>query len=702
MLKKWALERQKQVSNATVNKEIGFCRSAINLVLKDFEITLNNPFANVKYVEADTIPNYLSPYFDDKIAGEFLFGTGEGGRAVYNTVKETGPLDKALDKFVKSFAKVKPTRSVKEIEADINKHAQAMVDSLTLEANGESVGFIGRENGVLVQVIEQEDGNPNANRLVKRPLTPASVWSDSFMQDLDGRWYKLEDKKDANGKPIKTKDKDGKPLRINEKVKVYYEEKDIHAQSKLGVKGMNVLNQALEIQGLIENQLRLEQSEANDTDIENNHKELNGAYDKFVKTFGFMNNPSNVKYISKLPKANFILALETGYKKEVAIGTGKNKEVAEPETAGKADILSKRVLVPKTKKTHADSPKDALSLSLAYTAGVDLDLMSELTGQSKDALTDTLTATGELFFDPASDSYVVKDEYLSGNIRQKLANAREHGLTNNIAELEKVLPQDVPIENISIRLGMNWLPTEIYSEFAQKLLGNENASIDYEPITHSFSVSGTASHTAMNEFGAGGGKSPEWILSHILNSKQIRVTQTVDKKTVLLPTETQEANDMAKTIKAEFENFIYSHPDIAKIAKLYNEKHNAIVPRKYDGSHLELIGKVPDEVIKLRTHQMNAVWRGVTTNAVLYDHAVGSGKTFTGIARAMERKRLGLSKKPVLVVPNHMVEQFAQDIYRLYPSANILTAEQKDFAKAKRKRLFGQIATGDLYIQNKI
>lgn len=159
---------------------------------------------------------------------------------------------------------------------------------------------------------------------------------------------------------------------------------------------------------------------------------------------------------------------------------------------------------------------------------------------------------------------------------------------------------------------------------------------------------------------------------------------------------------MAKTIKAEFENFIYSHPDIAKIAKLYNEKHNAIVPRKYDGSHLELIGKVPDEVIKLRTHQMNAVWRGVTTNAVLYDHAVGSGKTFTGIARAMERKRLGLSKKPVLVVPNHMVEQFAQDIYRLYPSANILTAEQKDFAKAKRKRLFGQIATGDLYIQNKI
>ncbi|UZA02094.1 PLxRFG domain-containing protein [Moraxella bovis] len=635
----------------------------------------------------------FNPYFDDKIAGEFEFGTGEGGRAVY-TVKETGSLDKALDKFVKSFAKVKPTRTAKEIEADINKHAQAMVDSLTLEASGESAGFIGRENGVLVQVIEQEDGNPNANRLVKRPLTPASVWSDSFMQDLDGRWYKLEDKKDANGKAVKAKDKEGKPLRINEKTKVYYDEKDISAQSKLGVKGMNVLNQALEIQGLIENQLRLEQGGASDTDIENNRKELNGAYDEFVKTFGFMNNPSNAKYISKLPKANFILALETGYKKQVVIGTGKNKEVTEPETAGKADILSKRVLVPKTQKTHADSPKDALSLSLAYTGGVDLGLMSALTNQSIDELTDALTQSGELFFDPASDSYVVKDEYLSGNIRQKLANAREHGLTNNIAELEKVLPQDVPIENISIRLGMNWLPTKIYSEFAQKLLDNPNATIDYEPLTHSFSVNGTASHTAMNEFSAGG-KSPEWILDKILNSKQIRVTQTVDKKTVLLPAETQEANDMAKTIKAEFENFIYSHPEIDKIAKLYNEKHNAIVPRRFDGSHLELIGKVPDDVIKLRTHQKNAVWRGVTTNAVLYDHAVGSGKTFTGIARAMERKRLGLSKKPVLVVPNHMVEQFAQDIYRLYPSANILTAGQKDFAKAKRKRLFGQIATGD-------
>ena len=641
----------------------------------------------------DGVSVNFNPYFDNKIAGEFEFSTGEGGRAAY-TINETGSLDNALDKFVKSFDKVKPERSAKDIQKDIDTHTQAMIDSLTLHSMGETAGFIGRENGVLVQVIEQQSGHPNTDRLVKRPLSPSSVWSDSYMQDLDGRWYKLEDKKDENGKAVKIRGKDGKPLRVNEKVKVYYAEKDISAQSKLGIKGMNVLSQALEIQGLIENQLRLEQGGASDGEIDNNRKELNKAYDKFVKTFGYMNNPSNAKYIDKLPKANFILALETGYKKEVSISTGKDKEVSEPETAGKADILTKRVLAPKAQKDTADSPQDALSLSLAYTGGVDLGLMSALTGKSQNELTDTLTATGELFFDPATDSFVIRDEYLSGNVRQKLANAKEHGLTDNINALEKVLPKDVEIEHISIRLGMNWLPAQIYSEFAQKLLGNPSATIDYEPLTHNFNINGTASHTAMNEFGAGG-KSPEWILDKILNSKQIRVTQTIDKQTILLPTETQEAVDMAKTIKTEFESFIYSHPQIDKIARLYNEKHNAIVPRRYNGSHLELIGKVPDEVIKLRTHQMNAVWRGVTTNAVLYDHSVGSGKTFSGIARAMERKRLGLSKKPVLVVPNHMVGQFAQDIYRLYPSANILAAGTKDFAKAKRKRLFGQIATGN-------
>lgn len=633
----------------------------------------------------------FNPYFDDKMAGAFEFGTGEGGRAVY-TVKETGSIEKALDKFVKSFEKVKPTRSIKEIQAEIDTANKAMIESLTLHSNGQSEGYVGRENGVLVQVIERTDGN--ATSLTKRPLLPSSVWSDSYSQDLDGRWYRLEDVKDKNGKAVKEKDKDGKTLRTNKKQKVYYDEKDISAQSKLGVRGMNVISKALEIQGLTENQLRLEQQGAKSDEIENNRAELNRAYDEFVKKFGYLNNANNAKYIDKMPKANFILALETGYKKQVTIGTGKNKEITEPEKAGKTDILSKRVLEPKAQKTKADSPQDALSLSLAYRGYVDLDLMQDLTGQTKEQLTNTLSKTGELFFDPQSESWVIKDEYLSGNIRQKLNTAKEHNLTQNVAELEKVLPKDVEIENISIRLGMNWLPEQIYGDFAKQLLGNPNAYVEYEPITHTYGVVGSASHTAINEFGAGG-KNPEWILDKILNNKQIRVTRTVDKQTILMVDETAEANDMAKTIKGEFENFIYSHPDIANIAKLYNEKHNAVVGRKYDGSHLELSGKVPDNVIKLRTHQKNAVWRGVTTNAVLYDHAVGSGKTFTGIARAMERKRLGLSKKPVLVVPNHMVGQFAQDIYRLYPSANVLAAGTKDFAKAKRKRLFGQIATGD-------
>ncbi|WP_395146957.1 PLxRFG domain-containing protein [Moraxella atlantae] len=640
----------------------------------------------------------FNPFFNDKLAGELQAASGEGGRAIY-TIKAKGSIDKALKDFVKSIEKVKPTRTAKQIEKEINTTNQSMIDSLVLEAEGNSIGDIRRdENGRITQVIERTDGTKS--QLVKRELSSDSVWSDSYTQDLDGRWYKIEDVKDKKGKSVKVLDKDGNPTKANLKQKVYFADDNIPTQSKLGARGYNILSHSIDLLGILENQLQLEQSSTSDNkDIEANRKKLAKAYNDFVKQYGYLNNPRNVKFIKNLPKANLVFALEKSYTPEKATGSGKNKNITQKESAKASDILIKRMIVPKSRTNHAETAKEALTLSLAYRGKVDIDLMAELTGKPPQAIIAELNEIESpvIFNNPATNAWETVDEYLSGNVREKIKEAEQRGLAKNVQALEAVLPSEVPVENIAMRLGMNWIPTEIYTDFAKHLLGTNAAKVSYEPLSNTYSVTGHSTQARHNEF-MGGGKSPEWLLERILNNRKIEVKETdhITKKSVLKVAETEEANEKAQAIKGEFESWLYANSDtVTKLAELFNKVHNAIVERKFDGSHLELSGKVPNDIIKLRTHQNNAVWRGVTTNAVLYDHAVGSGKTFTGIARAMERKHLGLSKKPVLVVPNHMVNQFAQDIYKLYPAANILTAGKRDFEKKNRKKLFGKIATND-------
>lgn len=640
----------------------------------------------------------FNPFFNDKLAGELQAASGEGGRAIY-TIKAKGSIDKALKDFVKSIEKVKPTRTAKQIEKEINTTNQSMIDSLVLEAEGNSIGDIRRnENGRITQVIERTDGT--TSQLVERELLPSSVWSDSYTQDLDGRWYRIEDVKDKSGKSVKVLDKDGKPTKANLKQKVYFTDDKVSAQSKLGVQGYNILARSLDLLNILEMQLQLEQSSTSDSkSVEANRKELAKEYNAFVKTFGYLNNPRNAKFIKQLPKANLVFALEKSYTPEKSTGSGKNKNITQKEVAKASDILIKRMIMPKSRTNHVGTAKEALTLSLAYRGKVDLSLMAELTNKTPQVIVSELNEIESpvIFNNPATNEWETADEYLSGNIREKIKEAEQRGLTKNLQALEAVLPADVPVENIAMRLGMNWIPAEVYTDFAKHLLGTNNTLIRYEPISNTYSIYGSSTQARHDEF-MGGGKSPEWLLERILNNRKIevKVTDYITKKTILKVAETEEANEKAQAIKAEFESWLYNNGDtVAKLAELFNKVHNAIVERKFDGSHLELSGKVPDDIIKLRTHQNNAVWRGITTNAVLYDHAVGSGKTFTGIARAMERKHLGLSKKPVLVVPNHMVNQFAQDIYKLYPAANILTAGKKDFEKKNRKKLFGKIATND-------
>ena len=282
----------------------------------------------------------------------------------------------------------------------------------------------------------------------------------------------------------------------------------------------------------------------------------------------------------------------------------------------------------------------------------------------------------------------------------KLKKAKLGDCQKTIEALIAVQPIPIEIENISISIGMTWIPDIYYSQFVQFISDDEKASVRYERISGSFNVSCHESPTKSAIF-ATEKVTLTRILESLLNKSELKVTYTVKQpngtdKIVVDQEATEQAVAIAESIKNEFFDWVYSKPEILEhLGLIYNERFNGFVVPVFDGSHLVLDGKVPDDIIKLRPHQLNAVYRGIATNAVLYDHQVGSGKTFTSIARAMERQRLGLSKKPLIIVPNHLVGQFAADVYRLYPAAKLLVATKKDAEKSRRKRLFSRIATGD-------
>ncbi len=451
--------------------------------------------------------------------------------------------------------------------------------------------------------------------------------------------------------------------------------------------------------------------------IKAEQEKLNGLYDAFNKKYGRINSRANTSAFNSDSSYCLLASLEI--------------LDDEGNFVRKADMFSKRTIRQKVVVTSVDTASEALALSLAEKARVDMPYMVELTGKSEEELEAELTgvifrdiqcaedaaAIPKAFVDINRFEFVAADEYLSGNVRKKLRMAKalyevlpaeqKAAIAPNVQALEKVQPQDLSASEISVRLGATWLPPDVVEQFMYELFGTPyycrwKTKVRFVPLTGEWNISEkTYDRTnvkASKTYGTNRINGYK-ILEETLNLKDVRIFDYIEdasgKRTpVLNKKETAIAQGKQELIKQAFQDWIWKDPKRREqLCKLYNEKFNSIRPREYDGSHLNFVGMNPE--IKLRPHQVNAIAHILYGGNTLLAHVVGAGKTFEMVAAAQESKRLGLCQKSLFVVPNHLTEQWASEYLQLYPSANILVATKKDFEAKNRKKFCGRIATGD-------
>ena len=426
---------------------------------------------------------------------------------------------------------------------------------------------------------------------------------------------------------------------------------------------------------------------------------LNEIYDRFTKEYGLINSRANENAFSNDSSYFLLCSLE--------------KLDSEGKFIGKADIFSKRTIKAKKQILKVDTPDEALILSIQDKAKVDLNYMQKLCGIDMDKMVKSLE--GVIFNVPEygePDHWVTADEYLSGNVREKLKIAEEFAKEDpsyniNVEKLKEVIPEDLTASEIGVKLGSTWIPPEIIRQFIFELLETPryktwDIHVKYSNITAEWYIDGKSEDRdnvkAYSTYGTPRINAYK-IIEQTLNLKDVKVYDTIiddegKKKRVLNRKETAIASSKQDTIKEAFLNWIWNEPERRnKLVRLYNDKFNSVRPREYDGSHIDFVGMNPE--IKLRPHQLNAVAHVLYGKNVLLAHEVGAGKTYEMVAAAMESKRLGLCNKSLVVVPNHIIEQFASEFLQLYPSANILVATKKDFETKNRKKFCSRIATGD-------
>jgi N12 class adenine-specific DNA methylase len=587
------------------------------------------------------------------------------------------------------------------IDAAIARHKD-MSDALRIALAGHENGSIKLEaGGVLEQVTERE--TPEGSfELTKRTLSAVSPWSDALYMNSAGQWYTIEAQIGEDGKPVKLV-KDGKTTKLNVyDRKVFASEADIPSGMLLGQARYERLKELVALRDLLKEQLSMEAENAPDAAIEANRSAMAGAYKAFVKAHGLISEPSNSSLMSNMPDGALVQALEFSYRPAIsAARAARIKEKVRPSSATPAPILSKRVIVPYAAATSADSVADAIAINMAESGRVDIERIASLLGKTVEQIEGDIAGAERplLFKDPEGGQWETRNDYLSGQVKRKLNAARAARMTQNIIALEEVQPEAWGAENVTALLGSSWVPPAVYANFVEHISGAA-ARVSYSAVTNSYSVNGTSTNRANEEEWASPGYSTIGLISDLLNNHQIKVMYHDSEGNAHIHAEnTALALLKAKAIAGEFTDWVYK--DGARrnqLVDIFNEKFNTRVNRQHDGSHLILPGKVPDAVIGMRRHQKNTIWRGIAERFMLVDHAVGAGKTFTAIARAMERRRMGLSKKPAIIVPNHMVDQFTSDVYRLYPGAKVLAAGKKDFEKSRRRKLFAKIATGDFDI----
>lgn len=464
------------------------------------------------------------------------------------------------------------------------------------------------------------------------------------------------------------------------------------------IKGMIALRESLR------KQMRLERTlDASESDIEANRAEMNKLYDDFLSKHGHLNNQTNRRIFLDDTEAQLLQALEFDYDKGISKAVAEKEGIEQREpSAVKADIFKRRVAFPPQDFLTVSTAKDALLASLNYRGKVDMPYMAEVYGKDADAIIKEL---GDVVYDDPQAGTVTADEYLSGDVKTKLVEAKaaaqgDAKYKRNVEALEKVIPKDKKPSEISVSIGAAFVPAEIYQQFVKHISGSDSVAT-YVKATGQWLIDFKAgSDPALNtgKFGTS-----ELSAQELFNLSMLGRGAVVKKTfrnpdgtttTVLMEKETEAAREKQNAIKAEWQSWLWGDAARADmIAALYNEKMNRIVERQYDGSHMTFPGMNP--AISLLAHQKNGVWRGLQSYQVLYDHVVGAGKTFEMATLAMEMRRLGISRKPLFVVPNHLTLQWRSEFTRLYPGSNILAATPEDFSKENRERLFSKIITGD-------
>ncbi len=479
---------------------------------------------------------------------------------------------------------------------------------------------------------------------------------------------------------------------------VYYRQNSLMSKPALSitaaerVKGMVKLRDCLH--SLIDLQM---DAMTSDEQIRQVQAELDGLYDAFSEKYGLINSRANALAFQDDSSYYLLCTLE--------------ELDEEKQLKRKADIFTKRTIKPHEVATSVDTPSEALALSISEKARVDLDYMRELTGMDEEALISGLQ--GVIFRDPVKDEWQMTDEYLSGNVRQKLREAEQAAMTNaaflsNVEALRSVQPRDLEATEIEVRLGATWIDPQYIQQFMEETFEpafylRRNIRVHFSPFTAEWSISGKSapSSSDVNAYMTYGTDRANAyrILEDTLNLRDVRIYDTREdpdgkERRILNSRETTLAQQKQQAIKDAFSKWIWENPDRRRtLVARYNELFNSNRPREYDGSHIRFSGMNPE--IHLREHQLNAVAHILYGGNTLLAHEVGAGKTFEMVAAAMESKRLGLCHKPMFVVPNHLTEQWAAEFLRLYPSANILAATKKDFEPKNRKKFCARIATGN-------
>ena len=505
-----------------------------------------------------------------------------------------------------------------------------------------------------------------------------------------------DDELDQNAEPLPADPNVKNFSYTNVDGQVYYRENsymnkvDLPAVTAERVLGMIALRETT--QKLLDCQLH----DGTDAEVELLQGKLKDQYKRFTAQYGLINSTANKRAFRQDSSYCLLASLEI-------LDEDKNLKRL-------ADIFTKRTIRKPEPVTSVDTPSEALALSIGEKAKVDVPFMAELCGKTEQEVTEELA--GVIFRNPVTQVWVTADEYLSGNVREKLATAETFAANHleyqvNVEYLKRVQPKDLNASEIEVRLGSNWIKAEYITDFMERVFKTPSYYIGssikatYSEISGAWNISGKSldrsNPRVTNTYGTMRVNGYR-LLEDALNLRDTKIYDTIyedgKERRVLNKKETMLAQQAQEAIRDAFKQWIFKDLDRREeLCKVYNERFNAIRPREYDGSHIKFVGMTPE--ISLMPHQKNAVAHILYGNNTLLAHCVGAGKTFQMIAAGMESRRLGLAQKNLYVVPNHLTEQWGADFLRLYPNANVLVATKKDFEPSNRKKFCSRIATGD-------